>query len=154
MLYVLFNQGQVVATTTESPWIGRPEMREIPGVTYDSAKTDPDYNSFAEVEDIANQLAALDGQSWIAYDNGSHTSHRYGVMTIPKIGDDVSYGFNGDYYPCGKITRITPSLRITATDERGNKKVFNRKRTTSSWVMVGGTWSLVKGIHDERNPSF
>jgi len=190
MRYVLFSKGQVVHATTESPFTGTPKLKEIKRadgsiVTYDKAKTDPDFKSFHEVELIAEQLTEIMGVKYLAYDNGAGTSHRYGVMVPPKVGDDVSYGFNGDYYPCGKIVRITPGWRIyteeqvvdpttklidTSTEEgkalaeaaqarrdadpkRERKiKMFNRRKNTSGWKMKGGTWSLVMGIVDERNP--
>lgn len=30
--------------------------------------------------------------------------------------------------------------------------VFFRRKDTASWIMKGGTWSLVAGHIDERNP--
>jgi hypothetical protein len=159
--YVLLNKGKVVAVAPEQPYTGTPKMKEFPGITYDQAKQNGwDYKTFAEAEDIAAQLTEIYGVTWIAYDNGSGTSDQFGVMELPKVGDDVSYGFNGDYYPCGKIVRITKGLRIYTEDvsksdgAHRQKCTFNRKGKTSGWKMVGGTWSLIKGIVDERNPHF
>jgi len=157
MIYVLFLRGLPVAWTTESPYTGTPKLKEYQGkdgkpLEYDEAKTTPDYKSKAEVDALALRLTAMSGKHWIGFDDGPGTSHQFGVMEVPRIGDDVSYGFNGDYRPCGKITKITKGLRITATDEKGHTMVFNRKKETSGWKRVGGTWWLVKGIHDERNP--
>lgn len=160
MKYVLFNKGEVVGVTTEPPFTGTPRLKKFDNIEYDAAKTDPDFKSFEEVEAIAVKLTELTGETYLAYDNGSHTSHRFGVMVPPKVGDDVSYGFNGDCYPCGKVVRITKGWRIYTENpdkpEGAPRKhlMFNRKRKTSGWVMKGGTWGLVKGIVDERNPSF
>lgn len=66
----------------------------------------------------------------------------------PKIGDKVSYAFNGDCTPCGEIEKISPTMKkITTT--RG--QVFYNKKGTASWVMYG-TWSMVKGHYETRNP--
>lgn len=154
--YVLYLKGQVVGIVNENPFTGTPKMKEFPGITYDKAHNanGSDMRSFEEATSVADQLTALTGTTYLPFDDGECTSHRFGVIEAPKIGDDVSYGFNGDYYPCGKITRITPTLRVTATDERGNKVVFNRVKNSAGWRRVGGTWSMVAGIHDERNPHF
>lgn len=95
MLYILFNQGQVVGSTTESPWTGTPKLKEFPGITYDSAKSVGDFKNIVEVCDIAIALFHIDGKQWIAFDNGPGTSHQFGVMEAPQIGDEVSRGFNG-----------------------------------------------------------
>lgn len=149
MNYVLFNNGQVVGVTTESPFTGTRKLKEIPGITYNQVKTDPDFKSLHEVEMIAAILTELTGETYLAFDNGEYTSHRFGVIVPPKVGDDVSYGFNGDYYPCGKVVRITKSWRIYT-----EKHVFFRRKQSTQWVKKGGTWALVKGIVDERNPHF
>lgn len=107
MIYVLFSNGNPVHVTSESPYTGTPAMKEFPGVVYDKVKCSPDYESFEEVQDIAVKISEITGQQWIAYDDGEWTSHRFGIMEPPKVGDEVSYGFNGDYYPCGTIAKIT-----------------------------------------------
>lgn len=88
-----------------------------------------------------------------------------------KVGDDVSYCFNGDCYPDGKVVRITKTGRYLYTEHNKYilflyksrvKRIVRGTETDDGddWetVMkegyhrVGGPWSLVKGIHDERNP--
>ena len=160
MRYVLFSKGQVVYATNESPFTGTlvlAVLKRSDGsiIEYDEAKND--FKSFAEVENVASVLNNImnDGLVYLAFDNGSGTSRRYGVMIPPKVGDDVSYCFNGDYYPCGKVIRITKGWRIyTSDDTKLQGSMFNRKGQTSNWVMKGGTWSLVKGIVNRSNPSF
>lgn len=134
----------------------------LKAIAYDSAEAKAadrntllsrnDFRSFADAE----KVAALLGEGYIPTDAGSHVSPRYDVQALPKVGDDVSYGFNGDYYPAGKITSISkgPLFRkVVATNAAGRVHTFWRRRKSGSWVM-DQTWSLVGGIHNERNPSF
>ena len=68
-----------------------------------------------------------------------------------KIGDDVSYGFNGDAYYAGKIVKISPA-RITT--DRGHKFSLVRGRGVA-WRMVNTScWYMFAGNHEYRNPSF
>lgn len=67
-----------------------------------------------------------------------------------NIGDEVSYGFNGDWYPCGKVERISKTGKILYTTE-GAK--FVRQPRTGTYKRHQ-TWTLTHGIHDERNPHF
>jgi hypothetical protein len=72
------------------------------------------------------------------------------VVEVPKIGDAVSYAFNGDSYPCGYVTKVSKDYRIITTTDG---KRFFRRRLSGAWVN-GGTWSLVPGHRYEQNPSF
>ena len=159
MEYVLFKGTQVVGISKGTPYTGKPALKERfddqgVKIDYDRAENSRSLKSCQQANEIAAALSTIYGETFIPADDGPGTSHRYGVITLPKLGEDVSCSFNGDSYPCGKITRITPSLRITATDDRGNTKVFNRYKQSGGWKMVGGTWWMVEGIHYERNPSF
>lgn len=70
------------------------------------------------------------------------------VHVKPKIGDKVSYAFNGDCTPCGEIEKISPTMKkITTTTGH----TFYNKKGTASWVMHG-TWYMVNGHYEERNP--
>jgi len=148
MLYVLFNKGLPVRVTTESPYTGTPKLKEFPGLVYDEAKSSWDYKSFAKVEGIAMRLTAMTGKTYLPCDASASTSPRYSVIEAPAVGDPISYGFNGDYYPCGTIVKITKGWRITSS----TGKVFNRRKNSCGWRMVGGTWGMVAGHVDERNP--
>lgn len=151
MIYVLFNKGQPVHVTGESPYTGTPKMKEFPGVEYDEVKTPRDFKSYDEVVDVAAKVSELTGKQFIGFDDGEWTSHRFGIMEPPKVGDEVSYGFNGDAYPCGTIVKITKGWRVTTS----TGKVFNRSRKIrSNWLMVGGTWSLLQGHISRQNPEF
>lgn len=138
MLYFLKNEaGQVVEAVAAIP-AGADRSR----YTYRG-----EFKSMTDAAMVAGQL----GDSYIAVDKGSHTSPRYDVVRRPHVGDEVSYGFNGDYYPCGVVTKISESLRIVATS---TGDVFYRRKQTGSWIRKGGTWSLVNGRLDLRNPEF
>lgn len=118
-----------------------------------------DWKTMAAAEEVARAL----GEGYIATDAGPYVSPRYDVRALPKIGDAVSYAFNGDYYPCGHIVRISAGpgfRRIEAHEERGGKHVgevtkhvFYRRRLTGSWLK-DGMWSLVAGHVNRRNPEF
>lgn len=74
----------------------------------------------------------------------------FDVIEAPRVGDKVSKGFNGDYYPEGEITRITPKWQITTST--GAK--FRRVKNTAGWRETGRGFSMVGGHIDERNPSY
>lgn len=96
----------------------------------------------------ANELK--NGKTYIATDAGKYSSPQFDVIEAPVVGAEVSQSFNGDMYPCGKITAISKSLKKITTD---TGKVFWRYKQTGSWL-VNGYASMVAGHHNERNPSF
>lgn len=85
----------------------------------------------------------------IVVDAGPWVSPRFSTIEPPRVGEPVSYGFNGDYYPDGYIVKVGKNYR-TVTTSTGAR--YWRRRETASWVKTGGTWSLVKGHRKERNP--
>lgn len=106
------------------------------------------WTSFEIVQTIASYLTAMKGTLWVPVDRGPGVSPRYDVVQVPKVGDEVSYGFNGDSYPCSVVTKVSKSLTVTTSE--GN--TFRRRKQTASWVRTGGTWSLIRGHHYEQNP--
>lgn len=81
------------------------------------------------------------------------------------VGDEVSYGFNGDCYYAGKVAKITKKFLTT---DQGNKFSLTVKEL---WTRIneheyadvptevfrsigGGTWTLVKGRIEKQNPHF
>lgn len=102
-----------------------------------------------------NLIAGEDGepfkQHFIATDSGAHVSPRYDVILAPAVGDAVSYSFNGDSYPDGFISKISASLRVVTTD---TGSVYYRRKLSGAWIKKGGTWSMIRGHHNDRNPSF
>lgn len=109
-----------------------------------------DWKDMDTVESLARYLTAMTGEIYLAADRGPAVAPRYDVIHAPKIGDPISYGFNGDYYPCGTVVKITKGWRITSS----TGKVFNRRKESGGWTMVGGTWGMVAGHVEERNPHF
>jgi hypothetical protein len=158
MKYALYLKNTLVHVTNETPYTGTPEFKEfsVDGqvIAYDTVKELRRLSSLNEAVSLAKTISEFTGNFYIPCDEGEHCSPRFGILLAPKIDDDVSYTFNGDYYPCGKIVRITPSYRIFTKDDKGNEHTFYRKGIRSNWVMKGGTWSLVPGIISEQNPSF
>lgn len=110
-----------------------------------------DIVSFDEATRLANEATEATGAPFLPCDHGSNRHPRYAVISAPRMGDPVSYAFNGDYYPCGHITKMSSSFyRIqTSTGD-----VFYRSKHTAAWKMKGGTWWMVAGHHDKRNPHF
>ena len=106
-----------------------------------------DFNSLEEAQEAA---ARITNGNFIGIDSGRHVSPRFDVARMPQVGDDVSYGFNGDAYPCGQVKSISKSLKVITTTT-GDK--FYRRKLTGTWKK-NGTWSLIKGHVDKRNPSF
>ncbi|USN15123.1 hypothetical protein LESZY_00890 [Brevundimonas phage vB_BpoS-Leszy] len=98
-----------------------------------------------------------------AEDRGAYVSPRYAIVRAFQIGEPVSYGYNGDSYPCGRIVSMSKTAPvssgvgpriITVQDHNGNRRKFWRHRLTGSWREAGGGFSLQHGWHNDRNPSF
>lgn len=130
--------GQVVATVIEN-------------YKYDGDRTVENRNNWKTLA-AAEAVAAALGEAYVATDSGAHVSPRYDVITRPQVGDKVSYAFNGDSYPCGTITKMSagPTYRRIETS---TGKIFWRRRQSGAWVN-DGTWSLVVGHINKRNPEF
>lgn len=109
-----------------------------------------DWKTMDRAEQVAADLTEATGTLYVATDGGSGLSPRYDVIEAPKVGDPVSYAFNGDYYPCGEIDRISESLRVIRTT---TGRVFYRRRQSGAWISEG-TWSMVPGHVSRLNPSF
>lgn len=142
MFYVFFDSNRAdaraVAVTTEYP-------RD----TY--FQTRNDWKTFERAAQVAQELTEATGTLYIGIDQGSNVSPRYDVIEAPAVGHEVSRGFNGDYYPAGTITKVSDSLRRVETDQG---VVFYRRRNSGTWLQTGGTFAMVRGHRDERNPSF
>jgi hypothetical protein len=145
MLFVKFNleTGLPIAVTDEFP-------AECKANWNPAWKNRWDWTTFDRVVELATYITALTGDLHVGTDAGAHVSPRYDIVRAPKVGDEVSYAFNGDCYPDGVITALTKGLQVTTTS--GSK--YRRKGQTGSWLKTGGTWSLVNGHIYEQNPSF
>lgn len=111
----------------------------------------PDVSSYDNAVEIAASLTERTGKLHLGVDRGEYVWPRFDVIEFDvKAGTEVSMGFNGDYYPQGTVKRVSKDYRIVTLD---NGKRFFRRRLTAAWVNEG-TWSLIPGVKDERNPSF
>lgn len=108
-----------------------------------------DFDSLMFAQVVADAASVFSGEAYVATDAGDQCSPRYDVIRAPAIGDEVSYGFNGDCYPCGTVVKVSKSLKRVETSEG---KVFNRSKSTGRWFQHG--WALVNGHHYEQNPHF
>lgn len=109
------------------------------------------HDSMEAAEAHAAHLNATTDSTWIAYYT-DYACDPFMVAELPKVGDEVSKGFNGDYYPSGKIAKISKTFnRITTTEG----DVFTRTGPMK-WKIGGkkGAFTLVRGLIDERNPHF
>lgn len=114
-----------------------------------------DVHSFKTFEDAVGAATAAnreDGEGyWLPVDRGRSVWPRYAVYATPRVGDPISYAFNGDYRPDGYIRRISPTMKaITSTTGR---RYFRRGENGGAWIHAG-QWSMVAGHIDERNPNF
>jgi hypothetical protein len=145
MLYFLMSErGKAIGTADKFPGCDvRHECRN-------------DWEKLERAQRIAQQLNDISDvpTPYLAIDKGEGCYPRYDVIVRPQVGDVVSKGFNGDYYPCGKIESISDSLRvITARDGRGVGTKFYRVRESGTW-RANRVWALCAGHIDERNPEF
>lgn len=139
MLYIAINEaGKAIAAETDpkrfpegTKWITRNDIRDAEHASW-----------------LAFDLHLETSKVFMWVDNGRHCHPQYDVIKAMEVGDEVSYGFNGDYYPCGTIISISPSYKVITTSD-GSK--FYRKGTTGCW-RKDKTWSLVPGVHNDRNP--
>ena len=115
-----------------------------------------DFPSLEFATRLAASATKLTGEEWLPVDQGPHHSPRFDVISCPKVGDDVSKGFNGDYYPIGKVVSISaaPARRVITVDGPRGRLRFYRNKLSSGWTQAGGTWGLVKGVVDRYNREF
>lgn len=108
------------------------------------------FHNLADAQKCADKQVARTGRPWLVCE-AVNVSPKFSVVPVPAVGDKVSYGFNGDYYPDGEIVRVSKG-NLTVTTSGGHR--YYRRGNTASWIQAGGTWSLVPGHINERNPSF
>lgn len=164
MLYMRINEvGEVVEVASEMP----EALKSCPGAWArgrDGAfgqgwLNRNDIECFEMAGDMAKSASKNLGKVYLAIDSGPNVSPRYDVFEAPKVGDDVSKAFNGDYYPVGKVVKIGKDYkRIYVSDASPSAgackapEVFVRRKLSGAFVNKG--WSLVPGVRNERNPSF
>ena len=149
MIYVCFNENRrILGLTREHPFTGTP--RKFKGVPEGTKNVQSrwDWKSYEEVCRLALFLTTITGSTFVGTDSGPNVSPRYDIVEVPKVGDPVSYAFNGDYYPDGHVVKVTKGLMVRTS----TGKEYRRRKNTGSWVQRGGTWKLVAGHHTEKNP--
>lgn len=117
---------------------------------YVDTMTRHDWKSYEAACEVAAKVSYVEKELYIGIDCGSSVYPRYDIIKAPVVGDEVSYSFNGDTYPDGKIKSISESMRLITTDT-GNK--YYRRRLTGAWKRHN-TWTLVSGHRYEQNPHF
>ncbi len=162
MNYFLLNdQLEVVLTSSKFPGHNAPIARRPDAAVYRGRDTvwvmsagwtnRTDWDNLAEAERIAASATKATGRAWLACDKGAGVWPRYDVIEAPIVGDDVSWGFNGDAYPLGKITKISADYKTVMVEVApGTKRRFTRKG--AGWINNG--WSLLPGSQYRQNPEF
>lgn len=108
-----------------------------------------DFETLEHAKEVAKQATELTGDLHLAIYRKSVLPH-CDIIRAPALGDPVSYSFNGDSYPDGVITNISNSLKVITTST-GHK--YYRRKESGAWLR-GGTWALVHGHVETRNPHF
>ena len=111
-----------------------------------------DMKAFYDACGIAMQATEVTGELYIGVDSGDNVWPRYDVIKAPKLGDAVSYSFNGDSYPDGEIVHVTPGTLRQIKTSTGS--TYYRRKLSAGWRKQGGTWWMIRGHHNHRNPSF
>lgn len=109
-----------------------------------------DWPTMDHARRVAEAATVFAGALYIAIDSGPNVSPRFDVIKAPAIGDEVSYSFNGDTTPDGTIAGMSSNLRVIRTS---TGRVYYRRGESGRWVRHG-TWALIPGHINERNPSF
>lgn len=113
-----------------------------------------DIDSFMMAQQIADSASLLGCAKYMATDNGPDVSPRFNVIECPSYNSECSMGFNGDFYPVGKIVRISSKKDykvITVNGPRGLMR-FYRRKLSGAWLNKG--FSLVPGVISKWNPEF
>lgn len=138
MIYIKFKNGLPVEISNSSP----------KGNLDPSWQSRSDWESFEQVQTIAAYVTAMTGDLHVPSDRGSGCWPRYDVVRAPKVGDEVSYTFNGDTYPDGTVIKVTKTLQVKTS----TGKTYRRYKNSGTWK--NNAWSLVGGHIFEQNPHF
>lgn len=107
-----------------------------------------DWWDYGVVERIAAAVTKYVGELHIAVDRGQGVSPRLDIILAPKVGDEVSKSFNGDTYPMGTITKISPSMHVITTST--GAKFYRQGKNSGTWAK--GSFYLIPGKVYEQNP--
>lgn len=109
----------------------------------------PDQETATALVEVLNEHQP--GQ-WFAY-KSDYAIDPWVARKLPQIGDAVSRGFNGDYYPCGTIRSVSPNGKKIVTTT-GHQFFRHVKNAPNSWKLRGSCFHLVNGTIDRTNPEF
>lgn len=138
MLYFKLYDNEVVAISEHigaaaDQWTGRWSLKTM-----------------TQAERLAAKATKFANKLYVATDAGSNTSPQFDVIEAPMIGNLVSREFNGDSYPAGVITKVSPTITKVTTD---TGVVFRRVRKTGAW-RENGCWYMTGGHTNKYNPCF
>lgn len=145
MIYAKMIAGHAVAVLTEA------EIKALTSADWAMRKIENrnDWRTMEQAEQVAADLTGKLGVRYITTDAGKHVSPRYDVIACPVVGAEISYAFNGDSYPDGKIKSISASLKRIESD---TGRVYFRRRLSGAWISEG-TWSMQYGHVSTYNRS-
>jgi len=172
MYYLLFKNGSLVHVTTQSPFTGTPNFAKIVDKNGNEVEYDSVIDKFSFIDEFSlkNSRASISMPNGFGEKNAAAAAEwmtnytgktyiptvtrgitpRYDIVEAPAVGDEVSYTFNGDYYPDGVITKVSKKFQVTTST--GSK--YYRRGQSACWIKTGGTWALVKGHVSDRNQEF
>ena len=108
----------------------------------------------ADAEQHLEERQAADPDAkFILFNSADEDWPFYEVARLPQVGDEISYGFNGDSYPCGTIIKISKTMK-KITGSEGDlfwRDQSPRRRTT--W-RKNKTWTMTRGHTFKQNPHF
>jgi len=102
-----------------------------------------DFKSMEDADKIAKSATEATGKVYLPVDSGYGVSPRFDVIEAPTVGDDVSYAFNGDYYPCGQIKSISDSYRVIVAIRAFLTRIANNEDFDSS-ISIGCICRMVR----------
>lgn len=151
MKYIRVERGRPVEVSATHPGCGDHWVRQSEPLSQATGwMSSRDFKDLDAARTMATYLTAFTGRTYLPADEGDGVWPRYRVVEAPKVGDEVSRSFNGDTYPCGKVTKVTRTWQVT-TDTGAT---FRRYKQTGGWREAGRGFWLIAGNHYEQNPHF
>jgi hypothetical protein len=149
MYYIINPRGELCEVRTPDQDFGQNDRAKMVEMGYE-VLCDWDVKSFNHAKTLAAQASLNVGRKFLPVDRGTHHSPQFGITEMPVVGLEVSRAVNGDYYPEGKVVKVSDSGRRVETD---TGVVFWRRNQTGVWVHHG-VWSMVRGHVSRLSPEF
>lgn len=105
----------------------------------------------SQAEEVAILASSLTGNKFVAVSRPGDKGPLF--VRVPKIGEHVSQGFNGDYYYVG-IVKESSATKVLVERDDGSVVLFKRSIAETGYFGQSSSFVLVSGIKNERNPSF